>query len=116
MRAKTLICLGCLLCVIAVATVKAQAGGSKIRYTPPIDVAMMGFKNHGVWYFLCHAPAFPVRIAPHYLEFGPPPPCVSPMMAAKATQFGPAVFNGQIPTLLPPTQSEAIDYGSQTMR
>lgn len=45
---------------------------------PPLDVSLMGFKDQGVWYFLCEAPAYPVRIGPHYLTYGPPPPCCPP--------------------------------------
>ena len=45
---------------------------------PPLDVSLMAFKDQGVWYFLCDAPAYPVRIGPHYLMYGPPPPYCPP--------------------------------------
>ncbi len=42
---------------------------------PPLDPVLKGFKEQGVWYFMCAAPYHPVRIPPQYLSFGPPPPC-----------------------------------------
>lgn len=45
---------------------------------PPLDVALRGFKDQGVWYFLCTAPYYEVRIPPHYLVYGPPPPYCPP--------------------------------------
>jgi hypothetical protein len=77
---------------------------------------MMGFKNQGVWYFLCTAPAFPVRIAPHYFQFGPPPPCAPPMMASNATQLKQGFSNGRIPNIAPPMQPYNANYGPQMMR
>jgi hypothetical protein len=52
-----------------------KAGGSVAAYGPPLDASLMAFKEQGVWYFLCEAPTYPYRIPPHYLTYGPPPPC-----------------------------------------
>jgi hypothetical protein len=40
----------------------------------------MAFKDQGVWYFPCAAPAFPLRIGFHALSYGPPPPYCGPGM------------------------------------
>jgi len=42
---------------------------------PPLDPTLTAFKEQGVWYFLCEAPTYCQRIPPHYLIYGPPPPC-----------------------------------------
>jgi hypothetical protein len=42
---------------------------------PAPDLELMAFKDQGVWYFPCAAPAFPVRIGFQELSYGPPPPC-----------------------------------------
>ncbi len=55
----------------------AETGAGKGK-EPPLDVSLMGFKDQGIWYFLCEAPTYPVRIGPHYLMYGPPPPCCPP--------------------------------------
>jgi len=55
----------------------AHAGGAKVMGPPPLDPALMGFKESGVWYFPCTAPVYLWRIPPHYLTYAPlPPPCV----------------------------------------
>jgi len=47
-----------------------------VKPAAPLDASLMAFKEHGVWYDLCEAPAFLVRIPPHYATYGPPPvPC-----------------------------------------
>jgi hypothetical protein len=53
----------------------ADAGGRKNPGAPPLDGAVMAFKEQGVWYFPCVAPEFHWRIPPHYLTCAPPPPC-----------------------------------------
>jgi hypothetical protein len=55
------------------------AGGGAGGYGPPLDQELMGFKEHGAWYFLCTAPAYPYRIGPHYRTYGPPPPPCGPV-------------------------------------
>jgi len=57
--------------------VQVYAGGSYMgKPAAPLDASLMAFKNQGVWYDLCEAPAFAVRIPPHYATYGPPPvPC-----------------------------------------
>jgi len=47
-----------------------------------IDYTLMGFKESGVWYFLCTAPQYPVRTVPSYVTYGPPPPCMPPAACA----------------------------------
>lgn len=69
----------CVLPVIAVAMMLSpmalNAGGFAPAYGPPLDTSLMAFKEQGAWYFLCEAPTYPYRIPPHYLTYGPPPPC-----------------------------------------
>ena len=49
-------------------------GGSPVQKPMvPLDITLMAFKEQGVWYDLCEAPAFLVRIPPYYATFGPPP-------------------------------------------
>ena len=59
------------------------AGAWPNRNSPPLDQTLMGFKDQGVWYFLCIAPEFPIRIGPSYQTYGPPPPCLPPMKPTK---------------------------------
>ncbi|MGC8908872.1 MAG: hypothetical protein ACP5M0_15735 [Desulfomonilaceae bacterium] len=52
----------------------------------PLDASLMAFKEQGVWYDLCEAPAYLVRIPPHYATYGPPPiPCCPVPVQAPAT-------------------------------
>lgn len=55
----------------------AWADGPQFGKPPaPLDLSLMAFKEHGAWYYLCEAPAYRVRIPPHYATYGPPPvPC-----------------------------------------
>ena len=62
--------------------VLSNAGGPVGVYGPPLDQSLMGFKEQGVWYFPCVAPAYPYRIAPQYATFGPPPPPCGPVPCA----------------------------------
>ena len=58
----------------------ASAGGPYSNKPPaPLDESLMAFKEHGVWYDFCEAPAFAVRIPPHYATYGPPPPPCCPI-------------------------------------
>lgn len=70
------VCCGLLaaICIIGVAGL-AHAGDQLHRAGayPPLDPTLMGFKDQGVWYFLCAAPIHIERIPPHYLTYGPPP-------------------------------------------
>ncbi len=56
---------------------------------PPLDQTLMGFKDQGVWYFLCIAPEHLSRISPNYQTYGPPappcppPPCLVPVKPSK---------------------------------
>ncbi|MGO9119080.1 MAG: hypothetical protein ACLQPD_15910 [Desulfomonilaceae bacterium] len=55
-----------------------------------LDRTLMGFKEQGVWYFLCIAPEHPSRISPNYQTYGPPaPPCPPPpcLVPVKPTKF-----------------------------
>ncbi|MBI5570253.1 MAG: hypothetical protein HY914_09940 [Desulfomonile tiedjei] len=58
-----------------------QAGPAGRAMGPPLDYTLMGFKNQGVWYFLCEAPVVVYRVPPHYLTYAPPPPCYGPVPA-----------------------------------
>ncbi len=58
------------------------AGAPAGAYGPPLDESLMAFKEQGVWYFLCIAPAYPYRIAPQYATYGPPPPPCGPVPCA----------------------------------
>jgi hypothetical protein len=59
-----------------------QGGPSGRMNAPALDHTLMGFKEQGAWYFLCTAPAYPVRIGPSYQTYGPPPPpCPAPPCA-----------------------------------
>jgi hypothetical protein len=60
---------------IMLSSAVVNAGGFAPAYGPPLDASLMAFKEQGVWYFLCEAPTYPYRITPHYLTYGPPPPC-----------------------------------------
>jgi hypothetical protein len=51
------------------------AGGPSGAYSTPLDPALIGFKEHGIWYFLCEAPVHLYRIPPHYMMVNPTPPC-----------------------------------------
>jgi len=64
----------------------AQAGGSLARRGPALDYTLMAFKEQGIWYFLCCAPEYGLRIPPHYLTFGPPPPHYCPPPCAPVPQ------------------------------
>ncbi|MBI5250020.1 MAG: hypothetical protein HY912_11045 [Desulfomonile tiedjei] len=75
----TILVLGIL---IGVAQISAVCAGGGSRKEPPLDNVLMGMKEQGVWYFLCTAPAFPHRIAPHYATYGPPPPPCGPVPCA----------------------------------
>lgn len=57
--------------------------------TPPLDPTLMAWKEQGAWYFLCEAPIYQHRIPPHYLTFGPPPPCCPPPMCPPGTPYSP---------------------------
>ncbi len=64
------------LAALPSAHVWAKDGPSNM---PPLDQTLMGFKEQGVWYFLCIAPEHPSRISPNYQTYGPPaPPCPPP--------------------------------------
>ncbi len=71
---KILVCLLIALSAICCSPLICQGGGSGKGGLPPLDYSLMGFKDQGVWYFLCTAPAYPVRIGPHFQTYGPPPP------------------------------------------
>ncbi len=72
--------LGFWIFAMLTASLPAFAGGAaRPPQTPPLDYTQMAFKDQGIWYFLCVAPEFCERIAPHYLTYGPPrPPCAPP--------------------------------------
>lgn len=72
---------GIVAVVILGAHISAACAGGPYSGKPaaPLDVSLMAFKEQGVWYDLCEAPAFHVRIPPHYATYGPPPvPCCPP--------------------------------------
>lgn len=56
-------------------SVGAGPAPGPVAHAPVPDLELMAFKDQGVWYFLCSAPAFPVRVDFHALTYGPPPPC-----------------------------------------
>jgi hypothetical protein len=59
------------------------AGGhGPYKQSPQLDYSLMGFKEQGVWYFPCVAPQYPVKTAPCYVTYGPPPPCMPPAPCA----------------------------------
>jgi len=82
------------------------AGGRGPRGSARLDDTLMGFKEQGIWYFLCTAPVFDQRIPPHYLTYGPPPPnyCPPPVPVtprkAKICPVGPGMARPK--TVLPP--------------
>lgn len=55
---------------------------------PPLDPTLMGWKEQGVWYFLCTSPIRGARIPPHYLTYGPPP---VPYCPPPPVMYGPPV-------------------------
>jgi hypothetical protein len=57
-------------------------GGGSYKQSPELDYSLMGFKEQGVWYFPCVAPQYPVKTAPCYVTYGPPPPCAPPAPCA----------------------------------
>lgn len=59
-------------------------GGPAAMAPAPLDPVLMGFKEEGVWYFLCEAPAYLHRIPPHFQTYGPPPPPCCPIPLAPA--------------------------------
>jgi hypothetical protein len=70
--------LGVLLLSVSVAL-----GGGAAKPPPGLvhattDPVLTAFKEQGVWYFPCVAPAYLCRIAPQPMTFGPPPPCGPP--------------------------------------
>jgi hypothetical protein len=68
--------------VPAIAVAGAPVGAPGPGGLPPLDQSLMAFKEQGVWYFPCVAPAYLCRIPPHYATYGPPPPvCPPPPMA-----------------------------------
>ncbi len=64
----------------------------------PLDQTLMGFKEQGVWYFLCIAPEYPIRIGPQYATYGPPPPpcppplCLAPVKPPKSRKIHTAPY------------------------
>lgn len=79
---KILACFLSVLFVVCFLPHICQAGHSGRLNGPTPDHTLMGFLEQGVWYFLCTAPAYPVRIGPHYQTYGPPPPpCPAPPCA-----------------------------------
>ncbi len=78
MKMKKLILPLCVSMVL-LSPMLSTAGGNPVVAGPMLDETLMGMKEQGVWYFLCTAPAYPYRIPPHFMTFGPPPPpCVEP--------------------------------------
>lgn len=75
--------------LVLMASSLSYAQQSHAVAAPPLDPVLSGFKDQGVWYFLCTAPYYPVRIPPHYLTFGPPPPCGPPAPWALPGPQGP---------------------------
>jgi hypothetical protein len=71
--------------ISAIASSFAGEYGSN-RQSPELDYSLMGFKEQGVWYFPCVAPQYPVKIAPCYVSYGPPPPCMPPAPCAPPLQ------------------------------
>jgi hypothetical protein len=64
--------------IVLVFATNAFSGGTpdltgQPGFTPPLDPTLMGFKEHGTWYFLCYSPISGQRIPPHYMTFAPPP-------------------------------------------
>lgn len=56
------------------------AGGTPLHYAAPVDPVLTGFKEQGVWYFLCTAPVYQYRVPPHYTSYAPlPQPCPVPV-------------------------------------
>jgi hypothetical protein len=75
------------LAALLPAYLSAKDTASKV---PLLDQTLMGFKEQGVWYFLCIAPEHPSRISPNYQTYGPPaPPCLPPpcLVPAKPTKL-----------------------------
>ena len=64
------------LAILCFSFATSFAGGvADHRRGPELDYTLMGMKEQGVWYFPCVAPQDPVKIAPSYVVYGPPPPC-----------------------------------------
>jgi hypothetical protein len=63
----------------------SHADAAAARRLPPLDISLMGFLEHGTWYFLCEAPINPYRIPPYYATYAPPPPPCGPV------PYGPAM-------------------------
>lgn len=75
MKTQPYIIVILLIVVIAASGVLCHAGGP-YRHgfsKPALDRSLMGFKEQGVWYYLCSAPMQPHRIGPYYLQVMPPP-------------------------------------------
>lgn len=70
--------VGIVVFVISILSVAPgfAAGYGSNGQSPELDYSLMGFKEQGVWYFPCVAPQYPVKIAPCYVTYGPPPPCM----------------------------------------
>jgi len=64
--------------LLTMASLPIFAGNAVRPNFPPLDPTLMGFKDQGIWYFLCTAPVFCERIPAHYLTYGPPPPQCPP--------------------------------------
>lgn len=78
MRSKRTVFIGVIVISFCFLQTPANAGGTPHLAGPALDYTLMGFKEQGVWYFLCCAPTYGCRIPPHYLTIGPPPPPYCP--------------------------------------
>lgn len=67
------------LAVVSVFPGVSWSGGPGTMRPAPLDPVLMGFKEQGVWYFLCTAPEYCYRIPPHFQTYGPPPPPCCPV-------------------------------------
>ncbi|MFH1115644.1 MAG: hypothetical protein V1792_17180 [Pseudomonadota bacterium] len=104
MNHKILLTLIALALIPSLLSIDAHSGGMGRPQAPPLDQTLMGFKETGVWYFLCASPTYLQRIPPHYATYGPPPPPCCPIPPAPfmcPQKVGPTLIKPKLVSPIP---------------